>query len=115
MDDNFRNKWMGGVLIPGVAFIWGVSSLVSREIVIPIRRFRLLPIYEHIPVHGWAAMFISVALISIGLCLHFGSFWSRYPRWERFSSVASLCSGLAAGILFAIGIIGWLIESIVYR
>jgi len=37
MDDFFRNKWVSGVLLPCVAVVWGVSSLVSREIIIPIR------------------------------------------------------------------------------
>ncbi len=112
MDDNFRNKWMGGVLVPCIALVWGISSLVSKEIVIPIRWFRSLPIYQHIPVHGWQAMFISAALISFGICMHCGMFWSRYPRWERLASRVSICTAWIAGILFAIGIFAWSIAAI---
>jgi sterol desaturase/sphingolipid hydroxylase (fatty acid hydroxylase superfamily) len=112
MDDIFRNKWVGGVLVPCVAVVWGISSLVSREVVIPIRQFRSLPIYSHIPVHGWPAMLISVALISFGFYMHFGFFWSRYPKWERLASLASACTAWIAGILFAIGIFAWSIGSI---
>jgi hypothetical protein len=110
MDDNPGNPWVNGVLFPAFALVWGISSLASREIIIPFRRFRSLPIYDHIPVHGWPAMSISVAVISIGLCLHFSNFWGRYPKCERFSSRASVCTGWAALILFAIGIWAWLIE-----
>jgi hypothetical protein len=85
----------------------GHSTLVSGEIVIPIRRFKELPIYDHIPVHGWPAMCIAAAIISGGLSMHFGLFWSRYPKWERFSSLAAICTGWAAGILFTIGIVAW--------
>jgi hypothetical protein len=117
MDDNSPNRdtslnrWMGGILVPGFFLLWGVSSLVSREIVIPIQRFRSLPIYDHIPVHGWAAVFISLGLISIGLCMHFKVVWSRYQQWERLASVAVVCTGWAAGIAFAIGFVMWLIKT----
>ena len=112
IDDFFRNKWVSGVLLPCVAVVWGVSSLVSREIIIPIRQFRSLPIYSHIPVHGWPATMISVALICVGVCLHIGCFWSGYPRWERIASLVSICTGWIAGIFFAFGICIWSIGSI---
>ncbi len=113
MDDNLRNKWLSGVLVPCVALVWGVSSLVSREIIIPIRRFQSLPIFAHIPVHGWPAMLISLALISLGVCMHFGFFWSRYPKWERLASGVSVCTAWTAGILFSIGIFAWSMRALV--
>ena len=111
MDDDSFDKWPSGVVAPCIGLIWGISSLVSGEIVIPIQRFKLLPIYEHIPLHGWPAIFIAAALISISVCMHFSVFWSRYPKAERFSYLASACTLWAAGILFATGIIIWLIST----
>ena len=107
MNEYFQNKWVGGVLVPCVAFVWGVSSLVSGEIIIPIRRFRMLPFFARIPVHGWPATMISVALICFGVCLNCGCFWSQYPRWQRPASLIAICTGWIAGILFAIGIFIW--------
>jgi hypothetical protein len=111
MDNDSFNKWTCGIVAPGVGLAWGIYSLISGEIVIPIQRFKSLPIYEHIPLHGWPAIFISAALISTSLCMHFNVFWSRYPKSERFSYLASVCTAWAAGILLATGIIVWLIAT----
>ena len=112
MDSEFRKIWIGGVLCPIIAWAWGISSLVSREVVIPVRWFSSLPVYEHLSVRDWPATCISIALISCGLSLHFGNLWCRYPKLQRFSSVVCFCSGWAAGILFTTGIIVWSVGSL---
>jgi hypothetical protein len=52
MNDNTREKWIGGIVVPGIGLGWGIFSLVSREIIVPIRWIESLPFYENIPRHG---------------------------------------------------------------
>lgn len=110
MDNTFLdNKWVSGILVPGGLLAWGISSLVAKEIVIPIQWHKDLPFYDHIPLHGWAAFFVAMGLISASVCLHFRCFWGEYPRLERLTSPVSTCSGWAAGLLFLTALIVWLI------
>jgi len=113
MDDDSRNKWIGGILIPGIALVWGISSLISGEIVIPIRRFKSLPFYQHIPLHGWPAIFMSAVLIAVSLAMHVSYFGNRYPNGERYSSQVSTYAALTAGVLFAAAIFVWLAETFI--
>jgi hypothetical protein len=102
-----------GLLLPGIALVWGISSLVSGEIVIPYREFKSLPIYRHIPLHGWPAILISSALISIAVCMHLNYFGNRYPHGERFSDRVSNFAGFGAIILVAVGVVVWLVQTFV--
>jgi len=113
MEANYRNKWLGGIICPCIALVWGVSSLISGQVVIPIRQSRFLPLYSHISVHGWPAMCLSVALISVSVAMHCGLFWGQYPKWQRPASLIALCTAWIAGTLFAIGTIAFSIKSIV--
>lgn len=113
MNADLRNKWVGGIFFACVAVVWGISSLISGHVVIPIRQSRFLPFYSHIAVQGWQATCISVALIAAGIWLHSGLFWSQYPKWQRPASLISLCAGWIAGTLFAIGICAWSIMALI--
>ncbi len=107
MDKNLRNQWLGGIVAPCIALVWGVASLAFGEIVLPIRRFESLPIYQHVDVHAWPAVLIAAAVIAFGFSMHFGVFWSRFPRFERPASLAAVGAAWIAGILFAVGIVAW--------
>jgi len=112
MEENFRNGWFGGIVVACVALFWGIASLTSGEIVLPIRRFRSLPIYAHIHVHAWPATLIAVALISFGFSMHFGLFWGQFPKIERLAFLAAVGTAWIGGILFAIGIFSWSIGTV---
>jgi hypothetical protein len=112
MDNDLRNTLIGGALLPIVAWVWGISSLLSREVVLSIRRYDSLPIYDHLTVRGWPATCISIALLAGGLALHSICVWGRFPRYERAATAVAWCAGYAAGILFTIGIIYWSLGSL---
>ena len=107
MNDRPYTQWTNGLLFPVIGMAWGIASLMSGEIIIPIRRLKSLPIYEHIPLHGWSAICIASAMISISLCLHFSYFWERFPKFKR---IASIGTAWIAGILFAMGIVVFFID-----
>jgi hypothetical protein len=105
-----RNKWTAGVLLPGGLMLWGIWSAKAQEIVIPMRWVDKLPIYRDIPLHGWPAVFVALALVSLSLACHFEGFWGQFPKWERFTSLAFRGAIWLAGILFGIGITVWIAE-----
>ena len=112
MDEDFSNRWFRGIVVPCAAVVWGIKSLRSGEIVLPIRRFESLPIYSYIHVHAWPATLIAVALISYGSHMHFGLLWSQFPTVERPASLVAVCTAWIGRILFAIGIFSWSIGAV---
>lgn len=109
MGSEVRNKWIGGILLPLGLAVWGISSLASQEVTIPLRGHSWPWAYEHLTVRAWPATCIAVAMLLCAVAVHFASFWSGYPKTESLASIVAFCTGWAAGILFTTGIVAWVI------
>jgi hypothetical protein len=108
MEEATSSKWSSGVFLSAVSIVWGISSLVSRRLVIPFLPWHGIPLTSDFSLQGLSALLLSVALIWFGLFLHFSDFWGCHPNAERFTTMGERLTGWAATICFVAGIIVWI-------
>ena len=89
----------GGVLAPIILALIGLRACLTRQATLPGR------CGSGMGLTGAPAVALGVAIIAIGLHLHFACFWSVSARLYRWAGIGKVASLLA--FLGALGYVGW--------
>jgi hypothetical protein len=96
-------KWIGGVALAIVLFVYGCTVLNADHASI-FTRYRFLH-RETIELDGFDAQLYAAALIAGAFAAHFGFFWRGSERYWAISEI-----GLAiSGVIWAVLVL-WLVE-----
>lgn len=86
------SKWAIGLVVPCLILLYGVSRIVFKQAVLYGTRGRSMPL------GGWDAVALGVAIVAVALFLHSRYFWSNTNRMLPFAGLGQAVAMLA-GIL----------------